>query len=201
MTEIRDLVLHIEPVDDAERQDRDQALAWLAATTDVFRRRSAPVEPARHLVSYFAVVDRDSGHVLLGDHRKSGLWLPSGGHVEPGGSPVVTVRRECHEELGIEATFLDLSGEAPLFITITETVGGGEVHTDVSLWFCLSARTTQDLRPDPREYRAVRWWTPDDIRSSDPTAFDPHMGRFLDKLEPLMAPLAHPAAPSRHTAP
>jgi 8-oxo-dGTP pyrophosphatase MutT (NUDIX family) len=141
LADIGDLIARIEPEDEAEIQDRSEALAWLAGTADVFRRQSAPVEPARHLVSYFAVVDRHSGYVLLGDHRKSVLWLPSGGHVEPGESPIRTVRRECREELGIEAEFLDPPGEVPLFITITETVGQGDQHTDVSLWFCLSART------------------------------------------------------------
>jgi hypothetical protein len=29
----------------------------------------------------------------------------------------------------------------------------------------------------------VRWWTRDDIRSAGPAPFDPHLGRFLDKLQ------------------
>jgi 8-oxo-dGTP pyrophosphatase MutT (NUDIX family) len=134
-------------------------------------------------VSYFAVVDRDRGSVLLGDHRTSGLWLSSGGQVEPGESPLDTVRRECREELGVEARFLEPPGDVPLLVTVSDTVGGPDVHTDVSLWFCLAAPPDGVLHPDPEEYREVRWWTRDDIRSADPASFDPHLGRFLDKLQ------------------
>ncbi|MEE3919135.1 NUDIX domain-containing protein [Micromonospora sp. BRA006-A] len=31
------------------------------------------------------------------------MWLPSGGHVEPGEHPADTVRRELREELGVAA--------------------------------------------------------------------------------------------------
>jgi len=43
-------------------------------------------------VSYLLLVDRPAGSVLLCDHRLSGLWLPAGGHVEPGEHPLGTVR-------------------------------------------------------------------------------------------------------------
>lgn len=181
------LVSRIEPLDAVELQHRDEALAWLACTTDVYRRHSAPVAPARHLVSYFALVDPDREQVLLGDHRKSGLWLPPGGHVEPGESPIDTVRRECREELGVDAEFLDPPGQEPLFITITDTVGVGDAHTDVSLWFCLAADAKAALCPDPGEYRSVHWWTHHELRSANPALFDPHWNRFLHKLTRLTA--------------
>jgi hypothetical protein len=38
------------------------------------------------------LVDRPAGSVLLCDHRLSGLWLPTGGPVEPGEHPLGTVR-------------------------------------------------------------------------------------------------------------
>ncbi len=47
--------------------------------------------------------------LLLVDHKKAGLWLPSGGHVEIDEHPQTTVQREVREELGIEATFLEAS--------------------------------------------------------------------------------------------
>jgi 8-oxo-dGTP diphosphatase len=34
-----------------------------------------PLTPSPHLVSYFLLVDRPAGSVLLCDHRLSGLWL------------------------------------------------------------------------------------------------------------------------------
>jgi 8-oxo-dGTP pyrophosphatase MutT (NUDIX family) len=148
----------------------------------LYRRQSRPVEPRQHLVSYFLVVDSDERLVLLGDHVKSGLWLPSGGHVEPGESPADAVRRECVEELGVEATFHAKLHSTPLFITVTDT-NGDDPHRDVSLWYVLEASHSTVLAADPREYHSIRWWRIGDIRTADPQMFDPHMHRMLDKVQ------------------
>jgi len=177
---IRALVAQIEPADELEAEHRAEALAWIDSTRDLFRRVSSPVDPRMHLVSYFLLVDPD-GPVLLGDHLKSGLWLPSGGHVEPGEHPVETVRRECVEELAVEAVFAR-GGEQPLFVTVTETVNSSDPHRDVSLWFLLESSRDEPLTPDPGEYRSVRWWAPEEVATADPALFDPHLPRLLSKL-------------------
>lgn len=110
--EIRDLIAQVVPLDAIEDEHRRQALAWLDSTDDVFRRIK-PRTPSPHLVSYFLLIDHDTDDVLLVDHLKAGLWLPSGGHVEPGEHPVSTVRREVREELGIDALF------SPVTVSIT----------------------------------------------------------------------------------
>lgn len=182
LTDIAIMVDSIEPMDAVESGHIADASAWLCATDDVFRRSTAPTEPAKHLVSYFLLVDPVSAHVLLGDHRKSGLWLPSGGHVEPGENPAETVRRECVEELGVKARFHPDLGPSPLLVTITNTrPDRPDVHTDVSLWFVLAHDHQVPLVPDEREYVSVRWWTTAEIRAADPSSFDPHMGRMLEK--------------------
>lgn len=183
---IVDEVAMIAPLDPLESAHRSQILDWLAGTTNVFRRVSSPVEPVRHLVSYFLIVDPADGAVLLGDHVKAGLWLPSGGHVELGEYPADTVRRECAEELGVRAEFLPVTGPRPVFLTVTDTVGAGDVHNDVSLWFVLVLSRSAELVVDYREYRSVRWWTPDEIDAADGAGFDPHMGRMLRKLAGLL---------------
>lgn len=180
---IRDHVAAIAPLDALESEHRSTALAWLASTDDVFRRVSSPPAPAMHLVSYFLPVDDQSGRLLLGDHRKSGLWLPPGGHVEPGEDPLDTVRRECVEELGVEAVLHPVVGDRPLMVTITQTrASQPDRHTDVSLWFVLALDPTQPITPDPREYHSVHWWSAEEIAEHDPAAFDPHQARMLDKL-------------------
>lgn len=188
LTDITRMVDGIEPLDTAESDHIANASGWLCVTNDVFRRTSDPTEPAKHLVSYFLLVDPVSGHVLLGDHRKSGLWLPSGGHVEPGENPADTVRRECVEELGVEAWFHPALGPRPFFLTVSTTrPDRPDVHTDVSLWFVLAHDRHDSLTPDEREYAGVRWWAPEEIRAADPSSFDPHMVRMLDKLKTLAA--------------
>jgi 8-oxo-dGTP diphosphatase len=134
------LVSGIEPTDDLGREHSRNVLSWLAGTDDIFRRVK-PLTPSPHLVSYFLLVDRPAGSVLLCDHRLSGLWLPTGGHVEPGEHPLGTVRRETVEELGVTAQLEAAFQDKPFFLTMTETVGPPAVrHVDVSLWFALARR-------------------------------------------------------------
>ena len=180
--EIRALVEALAPMDELEARHRAECLAWLAATDDIFRREK-PRTPSPHLVAYFLLRDETDGSVLLVDHRKAGMWLPSGGHVEPGEHPVATVRREMVEELGVPAVFSPRFGERPAFLTVTGTVGRpAERHTDVSLWFVLAGSRDQKLVPDTGEFRGVRWWTPGEVAAADPATREPHLGRMLAKL-------------------
>lgn len=179
---IAELVSGIEPADDLGRKHRQNVLSWLAGTDDIFRRVK-PLVPSPHLVSYFLLVDRPAGSVLLCDHRLSGLWLPTGGHVEPGEHPLDTVRREVVEELGIAAELDAAFGERPFFLTMTETVGPPTLrHVDVSLWFALAGRVGQPMHPDQREFARVRWWTVAELRRADLGRFEPHLPRALDAL-------------------
>lgn len=179
---ITELVSGIEPVDDLAREHSRGALSWLAGTDDIFRRVK-PRTPSPHLVSYFLLVDRSAGTVLLCDHRLSGLWLPTGGHVEPGEHPLNTVRREAVEELGVTAHLDPVFQEKPFFITMTETAGPPAMrHVDVSLWFALTGRVGQPLYPDQGEFVRVRWWTVAELRRADLRRFEPHLLRALDAL-------------------
>jgi 8-oxo-dGTP pyrophosphatase MutT (NUDIX family) len=180
--EIYELVSGVRPVDDLEARHRSECLAWLRETDDVFRR-VRPRTPSPHLVAYFVLRDGEDGSVLLVDHIKAGLWLPAGGHVEPGEHPVETVRREVAEELGVSAVFVPELGERPFFVTATQTVGAPDQrHIDVSLWFVLNSSRDQLFTPDLGEFRGIRWWTAEEVREAVPKAFDPHLGRMIDKL-------------------
>lgn len=180
---ITSLLAGIEPTDDLGRDHQRDALSWLASTDDIFRR-VRPRTPSPHLVSYFLLVDRPAGSVLLCDHRLSGLWLPTGGHVEPGEHPLGTVRREAAEELGVTAEPDTAFGESPFFLTMTETVGPPAMrHVDVSLWFAVAGRAGQSLNPDQREFVQVRWWTVGELRSAGLGRFEPHLLRALRAVD------------------
>ncbi|MES2321228.1 MAG: NUDIX hydrolase [Pseudomonadota bacterium] len=175
---IRDELLAITPFDAIESDVLSTCLAWVDSGAGLCRT-AKPATPPTHLVSYFPVVD--DGHILLVDHRNARLWLPPGGHVEPGEHPRDTVRRELKEELGFEAPH---AIEAPLFVTATATVGLTAGHTDVSLWYVVRASRRQRIDHDDSEFASTRWFAFADVPLG---RTDPHLQRFLAKLA-----LAHP---------
>jgi len=175
------LVGAIEPWDDLEQTHLKTAMQWIASGAPVYRVRKPDV-PAMHLVSYFAVLDDLRGQLLLVAHRKAGLWLPAGGHIEPGEDPWAAVVRECREELGIEAVASPITGEHPLFLTVTRTRGQG-AHTDVSLWYLLNADADRINSYDQGEFNAIRWLTGEQVLEESDELLDPHMHRFTRKLQ------------------
>lgn len=179
-----EVVAAVAPVDLLAAEHRAAALAWLRSTDDVFRREK-PRTPDPHLVAYVLLVDRPARSVLLGDHRLSGLWLPPGGHVEPGEDPRTTAVRETEEELGIGARWDGEAGDAPFLVTVTTTAGDPAArHTDVSLWYAITGTVGMPLVPDEREFAGVRWWQVDDLDAGrpDPARREPHLLRALRAL-------------------
>ena len=182
---IREEVAGVAPGDAVEARCRRDVLAWVDSGATLCRT-APPATPDRHLVSYFAVVDPARRAVLLVDHRKARLWLPTGGHVEPGEHPRATVLREAREELGLDVGFLPATEGRPVLITSTITVGVTAGHTDVSLWYAVAGDATADVRHDPEEFHAVRWFDFAELAATDPATLDPNMGRFMAKLAPLL---------------
>lgn len=170
---VRTEIAGISPLDATEQDVISDALDWLDSGAEIFRLEK-PATPPKHLVSYFLLVDRD--HILLVDHIKSGLWLPSGGHVEPGEHPRETVDREIVEELGIEARY---ASPDPQFITATTTVGSTPGHVDVSLWYVVLGDRREPLDYDRSEFIQVRWFHRDHVPQE---GCEPELGRFLAKI-------------------
>lgn len=172
---VYELIAAINPFDEIEENEIEDTLAWIQSGVPIYRIKK-PDMPAKHLVSYFLLLDEDRSEVLLVDHKKSGLWLPSGGHVEINEDPKETVRRECLEELGIEADFWY---EDPIFLTSTVTVGLTAGHIDVSLWYVLKGDSKSTYVFDKEEFNGVKWFGLDSMPYSQS---DPHMKRFIEKL-------------------
>jgi 8-oxo-dGTP diphosphatase len=184
---ISDLVAKVAPFDAREAADQADMLDWVASGQQLFRT-AKPATPPKHLVVYFVPVDVAGGCLLLGDHRKSGLWLPPGGHVEDGEDPRQAVLREAYEELGITAKFhpgLGEEGEGPFFLTVTPT-NDATSHLDVDLWFVLNLNRETRLTPDPREFNGVRWFALGEQRDWPADRYDPEMGRFAAKLRSVL---------------
>lgn len=148
---IIDIVSGIIPLDNLEQEHITDTLAWITSGAPLYRIQKPDV-PNKHLVSYCVLWDERASKILLVNHKKAGLWLPAGGHVEVDEDPKETVRRECLEELNIRDDFWC---EDPLFLTSTETVGLTAGHRDVSLWYVLKGNALEHYCFDGEEFHGI----------------------------------------------
>lgn len=174
--EILSLLKGIKPFDDMEYLHIQNAISWVESGVTIYRLQK-PAFPPKHLVSYFVVFDEHAKKILLVDHKKANLWIPTGGHVEPNEAPKTTVERECLEEIFIQADFWR---EEPLFFTITAITEPNFRHLDATFWYVLKGKSTDQYQFDQKEFRSIRWFGFDEIPYEQS---DPHMKRFVDKLK------------------
>lgn len=177
---VEDLAAGVTPLDDRERQDQADIVAWVRSGAPLFRT-VPPTTPPQHLAVYFALFDEVSRALMLVDHVKAGCWLLPGGHVDDGEDPRTTVVREAREELGIDVQFHQGLGDQPFFLSVTQT-RGQHSHTDVTLWFVLHGDRSEPMTPDPGEFRGTGWFGLDEPVDWSAAHFDPHMARFVSKL-------------------
>ena len=174
-SQIHQVVSSMSPLDELEQDHIRFVLDWIDSGREIFRIEK-PATPDTHLVAYFVIASPEMDQVLLVDHKKAELWLPPGGHVDPGEDPKETVRREAKEELGMDVEFLF---DEPILLTVTKTVGNVAKHTDVSLWYLLIGNPHQMLDYDPDEFNQIRWFAIDEIPFEKS---DPHMKRCIQKM-------------------
>ena len=99
------------------------------------------------------------GATLLHWHRKVGLWLPPGGHIEPNEDPMQAACREALEETGIVVEILptsdafgyddppQLSPPATIMVEPIRSFGGEDAHHHIDMIYF--SRPTSGERPEP----------------------------------------------------
>lgn len=106
-------------------------------------------------VTASAIVADGHGRVVLHRHRRLGLWLQPGGHVDGDEDPEAAARREVVEETGL-LTGLHASGPQPLHVDVHE---GGRGHLHLDLRYLLLAPPGSALTPQIGESPEVHWLT------------------------------------------
>jgi len=74
--------------------------------------------PSTHFGTFFLPFDSKTKKLFLAHHKKSGLWIAPGGHVDKGEVLWQTLNREIWEELGVKNHFQEPPN--PFLLTITK---------------------------------------------------------------------------------
>lgn len=117
--------------------------------------------------------------VLLGLHKKLGVWLPPGGHIDSGETPIEAAIRETKEEAGIDVsgrfTVRQLEDRVARLQTpdyfFEETIpehNGTPEHRHLDFVYVLSGVPESDFVQNQIEMTDMRWFTRDEL-------FDPEL--------------------------
>jgi 8-oxo-dGTP pyrophosphatase MutT (NUDIX family) len=150
---LADLASH-RPGDEWERRSLSRAralIAWLPRPLD------QDADPTH--VTGSAIVLDERGRVLLHRHKRLGIWLQPGGHLDPGEHPSQAARRETLEETGVAADHPE-DGPCLLHVDVHE---GPRGHVHLDLRYLLHGDGGSPLRPAPGESPDVAWVARDEV--------------------------------------
>ncbi len=86
-----------------------------------------------HLCVFYVPIDTINKKIYIIIHRKSGLWMPPGGHIDKNEKPHTAIIRECGEELNYKITNENLELFNISIDPIDNPIQQCKVH--YSLWY------------------------------------------------------------------
>ena len=133
-------------LDEREAESVQRCLAESARLEHPFAEHADPV----HITASALVVGARG--VILHKHRRLGLWLQPGGHVDTGETPAAAALREAEEETGLA---VKLVGDDVIHVDVHP---GPKGHTHLDLRY-LCAAPDEDPRPPPDESQECFWFS------------------------------------------
>ncbi len=131
----------------------------------------------------------DNGKVLLLYHKKLGVWLYPGGHIEKNETPDQAVIREAKEETGLDVEIIgekddnladintDVSVLHSPYIILCELVGN-HYHNDI-VYLCKISGDNKKIECNDRESKDIRFFGIDEL---DNIKFFSNFRRLLEKI-------------------
>lgn len=160
-----------QPIDEAERACISDFLRHFDSLSDPFDEHADPI----HVTGSAVVIGRRG--VVLIRHKRLGIWLQPGGHVDPGEAPWDGARREAHEETGLDVEF---AGGSPQLVHV-DVHAGGRGHTHLDLRYLVQADDV-DPRPPEGESQEIAWF---DWDAAVERADDDRLKSLLRSLKPV----------------
>lgn len=142
------------PVDVREETSVERFLELFDMLSDPFSEAADPVH-----VTASGIVVGSRGVILL-KHRRLGIWLQPGGHIDPGEAPWDAALRETREETGLDVRFHDGVddgvGGVPRVVHV-DVHPGPRGHTHLDLRYLIEG-TDDDPDPPEGESQDVHWF-------------------------------------------
>lgn len=153
MTDVRSLlraeIAARRPTDARERESLHEFLRRYDELERPFEEDAGPV----HVTGSALVVTDDRRRVLLHKHKRLGMWLQPGGHIDPGELPWDGSLREALEETGLPVVF---PAEGPRLAHV-DVHPGPRGHTHLDLRYVVEAPHVPPQPPEG-ESQDVQWF-------------------------------------------
>ncbi len=158
---VRVQVADRKPVDERERESVAAFLRAFDALPAPFDEHADPV----HVTASAIVVGRRG--VVLHLHKRLGIWLQPGGHIDPGETPWAAALRECVEETGLPVSWPAVQGvqgvqavqgvQGVQPLAHVDVHPGPRGHTHLDVRYLVHAEPVDPV-PPPGESQDVRWF-------------------------------------------